>query len=363
MELPISPRSAEAMIADNTIVKVLAGSHAYGMALPTSDIDHRGIFVADRINIQTPFFPIGESINMNGEDTVIYELSKFMHLYTQGNPNILEILWVDLEDVLHSTMEYEILRTYREELLSSKIAFTFTGYAAAQIKRIRGHNKWISNPKPVDPPRQIDYVSLVHNFTPDKVFKINLEDYKLHYRLIPYDGNVIGLYEFDSYETYDEKFTLNLAYDKADKELYLKPNGTRRLPLFILKFNKDEYNTALDDWKNYWNWKDNRNEKRSALEEEHGYDTKHGAHCVRLMRMGLEALQTGQINVKRKDAAELLAIRNGAWAYEEMVEYAEHLDNEIRNVWYHKTALPKTPDIKKAARIVMTLQNSIWDRT
>lgn len=357
----IHPRAVSDMIQDNTILKVRAGSHAYGTNTPTSDLDIRGIFGADKINILTPFFPVEQSIDMEQDDIVMYELSKYMQLYTGGNPNILEILWTDHEDdVLYISPVGSMLRLYRESLLSSKVAFTFTGYAVAQIKRIKGHAKWINNPKPVDPPKQTNYVSLVHNFTDKKIFKINITDFKDGYRLIPYDGNLYGLYKFDKYSTFDENHLLNTVYDKDDAELFLLPDGSRRTPLFIVKFNKSEYDRENEEWKNYWKWKNNRNETRAALEEAYGFDGKHGMHCVRLMRQGAELLETGKISVRRPDAEELLSIRNGAWTYEYMLEYAEHMDNEIRNVLYPKTALPKTPDIKLAAKVLLDAQEMLW---
>lgn len=357
-------RSVDAMIADNTIMRGYGGSHAYGTNIATSDVDIRGIFCADKINIQTPFFPVKQSIDMTGDnDITIYELSKFLELYVQGNPNILELLWLDDTSIVDTSPEYDILRNYRYDLLSSKVAFTFTGYAISQIKRIKGHHKWINNPKPVDPPRQTDYVSLVHNYADEKLFKLNIYDFRDDYRLIPYDGNVIGLYPFKGYQTFADSFSLNLVYEKEDDSLFLNDDGTRRLPVAIIKFNKQEYNTAMDDWQNYWSWKKNRNEKRSSLEEQFGYDTKHAMHCIRLCRAGLELLQDGVFNVKRPDAAELLSIRNGAWSYEELLASADHLDNEIRNVWYQKTALPKTPNIKLAAKVLMEVQDSIWSKS
>ena len=129
----------------------------------------------------------------------------------------------------------------------------------------------------------------------------------------------------------------------------------------IVKFNKEEYNLAKEKHAQYWTWKKNRNEARSVLEEQHGYDTKHAMHLVRLLRMGKEALEEGVLKVKRPDAEELLAIRAGAWTYEECVEYAEDMDELIRGKLYRETDLPKKPDLLNAAKILMETQSLIWD--
>ncbi|KKK59508.1 hypothetical protein LCGC14_3033670, partial [marine sediment metagenome] len=103
------------------------------------------------------------------------------------------------------------------------------------------------------------------------------------------------------------------------------------------------------------------NEVRSALEEEHGYDTKHAMHLVRLLRMGKEALEEGVLYVKRPDAAELLEIRDGAWTYDKCVAYAEDMDELIRGELYNKTILPKKPNLLNAANVLMETQRLIWN--
>jgi hypothetical protein len=77
----------------NLLMTSLAGSHSYGTSTPESDIDVRGIFCADRVNICTPFYTIREQTISSLEDAKVYELANYMSLYTQGNPNILERVW------------------------------------------------------------------------------------------------------------------------------------------------------------------------------------------------------------------------------------------------------------------------------
>lgn len=359
MELKYTkPKSSDQLIIDNLLVKHRAGSHAYGTSLPTSDKDFRGIFVGDPVNYLSPFFKLGESSDTSEEDTKFYELGKFFKLCVDQNPNIVETLWVDEQDIVHTTPAYDLLRSNRELLLSSKVAFTFSGYALSQLKRIKGHNKWINNPQPEQPPKQTDFVSLVHNFTSAKMFKINLEDYRVGYRLVPYSSNLYGVYEVGGYETFSNDFTLNTTYDP--EENFFTVEGTRRQPLFIVKFNKTEYDTTKDDWNKYWTWKKNRNVARSELEEQFGYDTKHAMHLVRLLRMGEEILQYGVVRVRRPDAEELLAIRSGAWTYDELVAYAEEKETAIREVWYKNTHLPKKVDLHEATKLFMEVLTEAW---
>jgi hypothetical protein len=101
---------------------------------------------------------------------------------------------------------------------------------------------------------------------------------------------------------------------------------------------------AMEQWKRYQQWKKSRNKKRAVLEEKYGFDTKHAAHLVRLKRMGEEILKTGQVNVDRTniDAEELVAIRNGAWDYEKIEEYAQ--DESLLNELYQTTDLRRSSD-------------------
>jgi hypothetical protein len=52
-------------------------------------------------------------------------------------------------------------------------------------------------------------------------------------------------------------------------------------------------------------------------------------HLLRLMRSGLELLETGELTVRRPDAGELIAIREGERAYEQVVAEAERLRARI----------------------------------
>lgn len=344
-------RSAQDLMRDNMLVKHYAGSLAYGTNLPTSDVDYRGIFCADPVNVRTPFFPVREASDVDEEDTKLYELAHFMKLCLDCNPNIVETLWVDDSDVVFRTPAYDLLREHRHALLSSKVAFTFSGYATAQLKRIKGHNKWINNPQPVEPPKPFQYLSVVQWFGDEKNLKVDLTQFRNDHRLVPYGSNTYGVVPVEGFKLWDDNGWLNDVFE-----------GERTgNPLMVVKWNRDQYKLDKERHEQYWTWKNNRNQARGELEEQFGYDTKHAMHLVRLMRMGVEILRDGEVVVKRPDAEELLTIRNGAWTYEEVVKYAEEMDREVREVWYKKTELPKKPNIKFAAQLLMDVQDLVWN--
>lgn len=87
--------------------------------------------------------------------------------------------------------------------------------------------------------------------------------------------------------------------------------------------------SAQTQWRHYNDWLKNRNPARSDLEARFGYDTKHGMHLVRLQRMALEILTTGTVHVFRPDRDELLAIRDGAWTFDELEVRASDMSAKI----------------------------------
>ena len=115
-------------------------------------------------------------------------------------------------------------------------------------------------------------------------------------------------------------------------------------PEIMSAYQKERsYYNAMQRWHQYENWKKTRNPARAKLEAAYGYDCKHAMHLVRLMRMCREILLEGKVIVKRPDREELLAIRNGAWSYDQLIEWAEKQDIEL-NETVIQSQLPKSPD-------------------
>ena len=106
---------------------------------------------------------------------------------------------------------------------------------------------------------------------------------------------------------------------------------------------ENAYQRTMQEYHQYQNWKTTRNPARAELEAKFGLDTKHAAHLVRLMRQCRSLLERGELEVERSDRAELLAIRNGAWNYDQLIEFAEREDKELEQL-YLTTKLPKRPN-------------------
>lgn len=401
------------------IVKHYAGSHAYGTNTETSDVDFRGIFGADKRMILSPFLNVKEVTDVSEEDTKYYELLNYMKLYTQGNPNVLETLWVDDRHIVQSSEAYEYLRGFRQQLLSSKVAYTFTGFAHAQSTRLKNHSSWIAKElagmdelkklistegyeqcasfieqnfpeyitKHLDlspcrgkyikgffnsdkvmrstalqmlssnsTPQKL-YLKMQHNFTPEQVFQrdFDIRHYNHDHMLYPYGNELYGLMKMPGEFCVNDDGSIH----KIDINQY-PAHLTKEPPLFIIKFCKKEYEQAVENRNNYHTWKKNRNEARAELEFEYGYDTKYAMHTVRILRMAEELLSTGILNVYRDDAKELLDIKNGKWTYKEVMEYNENSMRNIMENLYPNTDLPKTPDFNLGSDIVVKLREMLW---
>lgn len=302
-------------VLSRTIYLARVGSHAYGTNLPTSDSDFKGVCIPTKeyfFGCSKHFEQLERQASKGSPaDLSVMALAKFCNLAADCNPNIIEILNVDEEDVVHIDLFGRWLRLYRDLFLSRKARFTFAGYAHAQLKRIKTHRSWLLKP-PVKKPTREDFGL----FNQMKVSKSEL-----------------GAFE-------------SLMKDGVDVTL---PKDI--LTLFV---KERQYQTAMTEYQQYENWKAKRNEARAALEAKYGYDTKHGMHLIRLMRMCREILRDGEVIVRRPDAKELLSIRAGEWSYDRIVGHAEELEAECEEL-YTTSTLPKCPDRARIDDLVMNI--------
>jgi hypothetical protein len=111
----------------------------------------------------------------------------------------------------------------------------------------------------------------------------------------------------------------------------------------------------------FCHWESHRNPARAALERQHGYDTKHALHLVRLLRMGREILEIGRLVVTRPDREELLAIRAGAWTFDQLIDRAEAAHAAIADA-RRRTSLPDDVDTEAIEGLCTDLVASALER-
>jgi len=81
---------------------------------------------------------------------------------------------------------------------------------------------------------------------------------------------------------------------------------------------------------------------------------KHGAHLLRLLRMGIEFLNDGELHVLRQDAQQLLEIKRGEWSLEKVKEEAERLFISAETA-YTLSKLPDRPDREKVNKLCVEI--------
>lgn len=316
------------------------GSHAYGTASPQSDVDIKGVAIPPAAYFLGFASVFEQTVSSTPVDLVVYGIRKFMHLAADCNPSIIEVLWVDERDILFMSEAGKTLREHRANFLSRKAVHTFSGYAIGQLKRIKTHRKWLLDP-PKAPPTRAEF---------------GLEDRKL---LKTDDLGAIESMIRGQIEAWDLDLSMvddatrldlqtRMAQIIADRTTTTAEEvATRRLGfddnMMVYVDKERRFKTAQNHWEQYQTWRAQRNEVRAALEAKHGYDTKHAMHLVRLLRMCREVLTERVVHVRRPDAAELLAIRNGFWSYNRLVEFAEREDAALHEL-AKTSVLPRAPD-------------------
>lgn len=121
----------------STILLVRHGSHAYGLATETSDEDLKGICIPplrSYLGLDPQFENLTESHHDgHPNDLVIYSLQKFARLACGANPTILEVLFIEDENVLQQTTTSARLQEHKHLFLSRLAYNSFCGYAKHQL--------------------------------------------------------------------------------------------------------------------------------------------------------------------------------------------------------------------------------------
>lgn len=94
--------------------------------------------------------------------------------------------------------------------------------------------------------------------------------------------------------------------------------------------------------------------KRKALVDQFGYDTKNASHAIRILRQGINFILTGEMEVYRSDAEELLAIKRGEFSLREIKLMASDLDNSLEKAGVY-SKLPEKPDWKAINKLAVDM--------
>lgn len=342
-------------LRERTIFLTKHGSHAYGTNLPTSDLDLKGIAISPRayyLGFLHNFEQAEAKATFNDgnptPDVVVYDIRKFFKLASACNPNIIEMLYTDQEDWVRPEPRMGLQERwsnqnpwprivgYRDLFLSRQAQHTFSGYAFAQLKRIKSHRAWLLDP-PKRQPERSDFGLRDGEGTLGKE-QLGAIEAKIRKLTDKFGGDGFSK---DKVEALEEGI-VGASLESLDID-------TNLIPLILAE---RRYAGAMRNWAAYQTWKAERNPARAELEAKYGYDTKHAMHLVRLLNMATEILGSGKVIVKRPDAALLLDVRNGRWSYDELLAYAEKTEKHLA-VLAKDSPLPKEPDRAALDRLLV----------
>lgn len=362
------------------IFETVVGSRAYGIHTEDSDYDKAGVMIP---GIEY-FYGLNRVEQFNGypgEDKTIYEIRKAIRLISDNNPNMMDLLWVPDRCITQMTDYWQEIMGKRDMFVSKRCRYTFSGYAIAQLYRIRVHRKFLLDPPKAPPTRSDAGLPEVSVFPTSQLkgvcyaaMEFIIEEEK-HNFIDELDG-IYGDYVVPLLARFLRPEERAVAMEWLQMGIKSQAHAFQSVGT---QFIKDEYvemahkelsyYNACREYSRYIDWKKSRNKKRAPLEEKFGFDTKHASHLVRLIRMGEEILKTGKVNVDRTeiDAEELKSIRAGAWTYEQIEQYAESKDKEFEDL-YNTTTLPRSVDINKINELCIEvvhkyLSDHVIDRT
>jgi uncharacterized protein len=323
-----------------TIFLCRSGSYAYGTNIATSDEDYKGIAIPPKRYFLGSLYKFESTETKQPIDITIYDLRKFASMASSCNPNIIEILFTKEADWFFVNTYWKIFVDQRQMFVTKVAKDSFSGYAMAQLKRIKSHKRWLLDPPKKHPERE-DYGLPQAPTLPKEQFGL------IESRIRKIEDTLGGEgWTKDKVAERDEELVTLVA-----SEVDLAPN---LIPIVVAE---RKYKSAMRNWAAFCKWKDERNEKRAELERQFGYDTKHAMHLVRLMRMAIEILRDGQVLVRRPDAEELLSVRDGRWSYDELMQWAQDMEVTLNTV-AAESRLPEESDPVAIDRLLVNVIES-----
>jgi predicted nucleotidyltransferase len=337
-----------------------------------------------------------EQVSDDTNDTMYYEVGKFLKLIQKNNPNILELLNMPDEFVKYKHPVYDLILEHKDKFITKKCKNSFIDYAYSQLKKARGGNKKVVQKVGKIKKTPLDFCFVLIDGKSKKLKDYlktnNLEQKFAGLVKIKNARDVYGCYydrlAHDLFSKYGNKagqkvkiasrkkndlpcgfkfkgIINDTSKDSNDIRLSSIPKNIEKESFLCnIIYNKDGYTKYCNVYTDYWKWVEDRNEQRyidNVANGYKGYDLKNAMHSVRLTRMAEEILDGKGIIVNRKnDRDYLLSIREGKISYEDLIKTVE---DSIANLGekFMKSTLPESVDNKLIDEILYNIRMSFYN--
>ena len=371
---------------------VIRGSHAYGTNIETSDTDYSGIFIQSKEDILGNKYI--EQINDDKNDTVIYEIRRFLELLGTNNPTVLELLNTPEDCILYKDPIFDLVLNDREKFITKICAKSLGGYAKQQISKAKGQNKkqnWEKDK--VTRKEVLDFVYVIEGekSIPWKVWNNDRYEEKfIGVVNVPNARDIYAVYfDQDAFCMFSESISestrktlievrkeseksMGFGYKglvKTNEGINSTESNALRLssipkdekPICVVTYNKDGYTQHCNDYKSYQTWLEQRNEARWVDVQSHGQkiDGKNMMHCMRLIQMSREIAEGKGIIVRRSNAKELISIRKGEVDLQTLIDKVEKEIVEIDKL-FEDSDLPDMVNNQLIHNLIVKIRKQIY---
>lgn len=291
------------------ILKTRVGSHLYGLNRPDSDEDFVSVFIphpeyllglknVEEVDRSTKSSKTDRRNTEEDKDDKSYALAKFVRLLFQNNPNVLELLFTNYDNMISATPEFKELQANYHRIVSKEAYKRFMGYAYEQRKKLE-----VKANRYKGLVEAVDWLETCHSFS------IRESTAKMSEQIASFLNETVKHYKGLKGNT--ESFHVGLPV----KTVYEK-----------LRDERDKYG---------WRVKTDSFDKLA-------YDIKFGYHLIRLMVEAEELITTGRLFFPIRDNEDIIRVRNGDVELDELYHMYDERKARVDRLF-------ETCDLRKSA--------------
>lgn len=394
----MSKQITHEFLVENGLIlfETIIGSQAYGTQTPESDVDKKFVYILPEDYILGTGYV--EQINVN-KDYTGWEIRRFLELMGSNNPTVLELLNSPEDCIISKHPLFDLILNHKEDFITKICKDSFGGYARQQIKKAKGLNKkqnWEQDKVTrkdlldfcyvIDGERSIPWKTWNNGRFDEKfIGAVNVPNARDTYALF-YDRVGETLHSEKYKKTFREwaksmrklagksmglgyKGLVNTGQEDPEGKINYGVSNQLRLSsipkgenvICNLIYNKDGYSEHCKDFKEYQEWLLNRNEARYTETQVHGQkiDGKNMMHCMRLIKMSQEIGEGKGIIVRRPDAQELLAIRQGKVDLDQLIQIADE-EIEKMDTIFDASDLPHSVDKNLVNELLIEIRKGFY---